>query len=351
MPDPVDQIQLEQSKMSFGEHLEELRRALWKSILALLLGASVGLTVGWSVVDYIQTPLRDQLEAYYGRLAIKKQVLRLEEMRDAGIAVPDDLEAAAQEIIDQGLVPKEIYVDPRDLQQSLNTEIRDPAAIAEPEVSADGLVRLRVYEPLSADQRLSLVGLSAQEPFLVYIKAAVVVGAVVASPLIFYFIWEFVAAGLYRNERKQIYLYLPISLALFLSGAALAFYGALGFVLKFLLWFNEQMGITPTLRISDWINFVLLLPLGFGISFQLPLIMLFLERVQIFTVKDYVEKWRVAVLVISILSMFLTPADPQSMILMAVPLVALYFGGILLCKYMPGAKKPSQTRPEVGTGS
>jgi sec-independent protein translocase protein TatC len=92
--------------------------------------------------------------------------------------------------------------------------------------------------------------------------------------------------------------------------------------------------------------------LGFGISFQLPLVMLFLERIGVFSIENYVSKWRLAVVVICMLSMFLTPADPGSMILMAVPLVFLYFGGILLCRYMPGhALEKRGASPEKTSGS
>jgi sec-independent protein translocase protein TatC len=111
-------------------------------------------------------------------------------------------------------------------------------------------------------------------------------------------------------------------------------------VLNFLFSFNRALGIDIEPRISEWLSFVLVLPLGFGISFQLPLVMLFLERIGIFGVQAYVAKWRAAILVIFILSMFLTPADPYSMFLMAVPLLILYFGGILLCKFMPRRRSP-----------
>jgi sec-independent protein translocase protein TatC len=84
----------------------------------------------------------------------------------------------------------------------------------------------------------------------------------------------------------------------------------------------------------------MLLPIGFGISFQLPLVMLFLERIGIMSVRTYIDKWRVSVLVIAILSMVLTPADPQSMILMFIPLTILYFGGIGLCHFWPKRKSP-----------
>jgi sec-independent protein translocase protein TatC len=100
------------------------------------------------------------------------------------------------------------------------------------------------------------------------------------------------------------------------------------------------MGIDPDPRISDWLTFVLILPLGFGIGFQLPLVMLFLERIGIFNVAAYVKHWRISVLVICVLSMILTPSDPYSMILMAVPLVCLYFLGIAMCRMMARRTTP-----------
>jgi Sec-independent protein secretion pathway component TatC len=68
--------------------------------------------------------------------------------------------------------------------------------------------------------------------------------------------------------------------------------------------------------------------------------MLFLERITIFSVKDYTSKWRMAVLVIFVISMILTPSDPYSMTLMAIPLTFLYFGGVLLCMFMPRQRSP-----------
>ena len=130
---------------------------------------------------------------------------------------------------------------------------------------------------------MRVVGLSVQEPFSVYIKAAFVVGAVLASPFMFYYLWNFVAVGLYPHEKKYVHMFLPISLGLFLAGVLLAFFFVFRFVLAFLFQFYEWMGIDPDPRITDWLSFVLILPLGFGISFQLPLVMLFLERIGVFS--------------------------------------------------------------------
>ena len=78
----------------------------------------------------------------------------------------------------------------------------------------------------------------------------------------------------------------------------------------------------------------------FGLSFQLPLVMLFLNRLGIVKVETFTKKWRMAVLIIFVTSMFLTPADPISMLMMAGPLTVLYFLGILLSKWMPRLRRP-----------
>jgi len=133
---------------------------------------------------------------------------------------------------------------------------------------------------------------------------------------------------------------MPFSLLLFASGVLLAFNYVFQPVLEFLFDFNLMLGLDPSPRISEWLSFVLFLPLGFGISFQLPLVMLFMQRIGIMTTSAYLSKWRIAILVICVISMLLTPADPMSMMLMAIPLTLLYFAGILLCVWMPRTKNP-----------
>jgi sec-independent protein translocase protein TatC len=167
-----------------------------------------------------------------------------------------------------------------------------------------------------------------------YMKVAIIGGLIIASPWVFYQLWLFVGAGLYPHERRYIYIYLPVSIGLFLGGAAFCFYVAMPVVLDFLLGYNRSLGFTPQIRISEWVSFVITLPLMFGLSFQLPVVMLFLERISIMSVETYRANRKIAVLVISIAAMVLTPTqEPGSMMLMFVPLVLLYEVGILMCSW------------------
>ena len=287
------------------------------------------------------------MEKYY----IQKSIDKLKEQFPDGVT--KDL---AEFVSRERYVFEEIYVEADQAERVLdfagNFEAPTPAPATEEEGAAAGskeeskniivygkslappgsvLVKTRVWRRIE----MLVKALSAHEVFMIWLKAAFISGLIMSSPWVFYQIWMFVAAGLYPHEKRYVHVFLPVSLLLFLAGAATAFFFVFEPVLDFLFSFNKAMNIDPDPRISEWISFVLFMPLGFGLSFQLPLVMLFLERIGLFSIAQYIEKWRIAMLVIFVLSMFLTPADPISMLLMACPLTILYFLGIAMCRWMP----------------
>ncbi len=244
------------------------------------------------------------------------------------------------------LLAEEVYIDPAVISHGVSAQGHQQGPAIKPYSKMDraGLIKVLLFRETAKDQRVKPISLGSSEGFSIYVKTALLFGAVISAPWIFYQLWSFVASGLYRHERYYVRVYLPFSVLLFLAGASLAFCFVFQPVLRFLLNFNDMLGINPDLRITEWLNFVLLVPLCFGISFQLPLVMLFLERIGVFTVKAYFSKWRIAVLAIALLSAMLAPSpDPYSMSLLAVPLTCLYFGGIYLCKYMPKRKSTFET--------
>ncbi len=349
-----DEDLFKDTTMTFGEHLEELRVCLFKAVLGLVIGFLLGLLVARPVVRAIKGPLEDALKAYYQTKAEEDLTDKLAELQHVGYPLPEDpdeLETLVEDLrLPDGTGLKDlkfdkVYVNPSELlyhlKQAHPEQFKDlPSATDDThqQFGAHTLVPIFLWHPIEEDVKVT--SLSAHEPFAIYIKAAFVVGLLLASPWIFFQIWSFVAAGLYPHEKRYIHVFLPFSLGLFLGGAALAFFFVFEPVLKFLFFFNDKLGIAQDIRISEWLGFVLILPLGFGIAFQLPLVMLFLERIGIFDVHVYLSRLRIAILLIFVLAMFLTPADPYSMLLMAIPLTILYFGGILLCKYMPRSRSP-----------
>ncbi|MCA9143048.1 MAG: twin-arginine translocase subunit TatC [Planctomycetaceae bacterium] len=327
----------EGTKMTFGEHLEELRVVLVRGLLGLTIGVLLGMLAANSVVKFVEGPLIVALEKHFGEVA-KEELHRVYPDK-----VPPELDTMATE---HGFIFEEIFIERSELAR-LGTAAAEPPADSDsvdletllkkelPAPTID-LVKTRIWRP----SRARLTTLSPHEAFMIWLKAGFVTGFILASPYIFFQIWMFVAAGLYPHEQRYVYVFLPFSLVLFLAGAALAFFFVFGPVLDFLFSFSRSMGIDPDLRISEVISFVLFMPLGFGVAFQLPLVMLLLNRIGIFSIEAYLEKWRIAILGIFVISMFLTPADPVSMLLMAVPLTALYFLGVGLCQWMPRGRNP-----------
>jgi len=348
MPEPREDDLFRESTMTFGEHLEELRACLFKAIAGLAVGFIVGLLVGGHVVGFIQRPLSRALTKYYQGQSVEQVQKELEKMKGSDRALPWSREQIEHLVLEKNLLAEEVYIDPdeilRELKSAYPSQYENIALPSHAERSADDIrdrfVRLFLWHPSGDDPRVRTKSLNAQEAFGVYIKASLLVGVLLSSPWLFYQIWHFVAAGLYSHERRYIHIYLPFSLGLFLVGAALAFFVVFEPVLNFLFSFNRSLGIDPDPRINEWLGFVLILPVGFGIGFQLPLVMLFLERIGVFTVHSYLSQWKVAILVIFVLGSILTPPDPYSMSLMAIPLTFLYFGGIFLCKLLPRKSSP-----------
>jgi sec-independent protein translocase protein TatC len=432
------------STMTFGEHLEELRSALFKALIGLVIGCGIGLYFGSSVVQFINQPLVEALETYYQKRAIEiaradmggsltpaqeaaiseqgmifdPMFIEPQEIADAVLrAFPDAnvqldvprfslsavdfpdltflktladeeegvaahlrelLPNEAKELLAKGaeenkltdaevkellaalnkaLSQRDFYVksifDDVDLRESVSTmlERRDeldgaglrelhwhllhdayPKLVKAPHPT---LVPVLFWRLVKNDPRTHPQSLGVQEGFMIWLKASFLTGFVIASPWIFYQLWMFVAAGLYPHEKRYVHIFLPFSLGLFLAGIYLALYWVFQPVLDFLFSNNAELGIDPDPRIGEWLSFFLILPLGFGVAFQLPLVMLFLERIGIFTVGSYLAKWKIAVMTIVILACVLTPADPVSFLFLGIPLLFLYFGGIGLCWAWP----------------
>jgi sec-independent protein translocase protein TatC len=177
----------------------------------------------------------------------------------------------------------------------------------------------------------ALVALGPMEPAVIFCGVALVTGLVLASPWVFYQVWAFIAAGLYRHERAFVYKFLPYSLGLFLGGVFLCFFAVVPLALHFLLEFDAWVGVKPMLSLGEWMGVATILPLVFGLCFQTPLIMLFLSRVGVFTADQYRAKRRLAILIIVIAAAVLTPGpDITSMVFLSIPMLLLYELGIVL---------------------
>ncbi|MEZ6124965.1 MAG: twin-arginine translocase subunit TatC [Planctomycetaceae bacterium] len=361
---PRNRDLFDDSTMSFGEHLEVLRVHVWRALVGLVIGVCIALFYGDQVIGVLRTPIDDALrranlpasENDLGGVDFGQFLKNFwtgeepppepEPEVEPGQLAEDELQVeislkSLKHIIEKA-APGTLREPPQESEsgsQSAATETSEEQTAE----ARDVVVPLVLKAPefaifrITADRANHAVTYKVEEAFMTYMKVSVVAGFVLASPWIFYQIWQFVAAGLYQHERRYIYIYLPMSIGLFAVGAVFCFIFVFPIVLDFLISFNKWLHVELQPRLSEYINLVLMLPVMFGISFQLPMIMLFIERIGVVTVKGYIENWRIAVLVIAVASMLLTPSDPSSMLLMMFPLIFLYFGGILLCQFRPGA--------------
>jgi sec-independent protein translocase protein TatC len=326
MPTDQDLFAEEQAMttMSFGEHIEELRVRLILALLGLFVGVIVvflpPMEIASRVMRTMQAPAKQALDAFYKKQYDEK-VKEAEKV--SARTVPLQATIAADEFarMIRGIFPQ--------LPEPAPEALKDKAITLPMQFDAAGVIREVQKSAVQIDQ--GLVSLGPLETIAIYFMVALVTGLVVASPWVFYQAWAFVAAGLYRHERAYVKKFLPFSLGLFLTGVFLCFFAVLPLTLNFLLQFNIYLGVPPMLRLSEWMSFATLLPLIFGLTFQTPLVMMVLERLNIFTVDDFRAKRKIAILIITIAAALLTPGqDPFSMVLLALPMILLYELGILL---------------------
>ena len=324
-PNDEDLFSEEQSMvtMSFGDHLEELRMRLLLAVIGLAVGMIIMLVppfnLGMHVMVKMQEPAQRALDRFYDESAARRKLAA--DAASAQIEFPTAKIPAAS-LFDQlrKLAPK-LELPDADAIKDQNIEL----PLMYPKSSFIQAVK-DTSEPKS-----SLITLSPLETVAIFLMVCLVAGLVSASPWVFYQIWAFIAAGLYAHERKYVYRFLPLAIILFLGGVALAFFVVLPITLDVLLQFNIWLGAEPTWRISDWMGFATILPLVFGLCFQTPMVMFFLERIGIFSVKQYREKRKFAILLIVAIAAILTP-DPTviSQLLLAGPMVLLYELGIIM---------------------
>lgn len=159
------------------------------------------------------------------------------------------------------------------------------------------------------------------------ISLSVYLGLVIASPWILYQIWLFVAPALYKHERSAITGFLFSTVFLFLAGIAFGYFVSLPYLLRFLISF--QGPVVPLISINEYFDLILMILLGLGLVFELPILIFFLSVFGIVTPKFLIKNFRYAILVIALLAAILTPTpDATTMLVFMAILVALYFVGV-----------------------
>ncbi len=179
----------------------------------------------------------------------------------------------------------------------------------------------------------SLVFTSPADPFLAFVKIGFFTGFLIALPIVLYQLWRFITPGLTSRERRLSIPFVLVSMMLFAAGTWFAFM-VLPRGLRFLFSFGGE-SLSPLLTVDRYLSFLMFLILAFGLSFELPLVLVFLTAGRFLTSAD-LRRWRRwALFGTAVFSAVATPTqDPYTMLLMWIPLYLLYEGAILVSRLM-----------------
>jgi sec-independent protein translocase protein TatC len=180
------------------------------------------------------------------------------------------------------------------------------------------------------------------EPLMVYLKVALYGGIFVAVPWVLYQLWQFIAPGLYRKEKKVVVPFLVSGTLLFYTGAAFCYWLIMPAAFPAMAAIASDASLSPVLTMNEQLSLVLGMLLGFGVVFELPVVIAFLSMIGVVHWTTLAKYRRIAVVVNVTVAAIITPTgDPLNLALMAVPMILFYEIGILLARVL-GKKRPAE---------
>ncbi len=183
--------------------------------------------------------------------------------------------------------------------------------------------------PFLGDSKLKY--LSPTDPFFITVKLALLLGLILASPVVIYQVWAFFSPALLPSERRAIVPSLYLGLLLFGAGIAMAYYVVIPMALQFAMGFQTE-SLEQSIVIGEYLAVVVRLLLAFGLVFELPVVILVLSLLGVVTPEFLATQRRYAIVIITIVSCLLTPGDIGSSFLMMLPLFLLYEFSIILSR-------------------
>jgi sec-independent protein translocase protein TatC len=198
-----------------------------------------------------------------------------------------------------------------------------------------------------APGNVQLIGTGVAEAFFTKLKVSFLAGVFLASPVIFYQIWRFVAPGLYEHEKRYARPFVAFATLFFVGGAWFCYELVFPTAFRFFVEQYATISLQPFLRISEYLSFASRMLLAFGVIFELPVFTFFFARIGLVTHRLMLGWLRYALVGVFIVAAILTPADVTSQMLMAGPLLVLYVISIGVA-YLFG-KRPSGNHSREGS--
>ena len=324
-------------QMSFLEHLDELRSRLIRSIVFVILAASVAWAFSDHIYNFLARPVQRALSEAQQQRRVPIEGLngQVSTVSLSSLKPGDKLRFTFPEATELGpaSIPAGTSVIARvdkDAQGNLGL-YTDEQLIAGNEVVPKD-VRLRdftkSYEK-ATDPNDKLIVTTVPETFALYVKVSLYTAIAISVPFLLYQIWGFVSPGLFPHERKYVWPFVFLSSTFFVLGAATAYAVIFPAAAKYLLGLGSDFRLL--LKADDYFDFIILLMLGMGLVSQMPAITYVLARIGVVTARWMVKVWRFAVVAILVIAAVLSPTgDIPNMLLFAMPMFVLYVVSILV---------------------
>lgn len=182
--------------------------------------------------------------------------------------------------------------------------------------------------------------------FFVPMKVTMLVAFVIALPVVLYQIWAFVAPGLYQHEKKLVVPLVSSSYTLFLCGMAFAYFVVFPTVFRVMAHYNAPLGAEMSTDIDHYLSFVLTMFIAFGMTFEVPIVVVLLAKLNLVTVKKLKEVRPYVIVGAFVVAAIVTPPDVFSQLILAVPLVVLYELGIIAARLLVTRQPDSEPQSE-----
>lgn len=198
--------------------------------------------------------------------------------------------------------------------------------------------------------------LAMMDAFMTDMRVAMAGGIFLALPVLFYQFWMFIAPGLYAREKRFVIPFVACSIFMFLLGAAFCYYVVLPWTIQWLLSYTQNTSGAATavvynLTLNDYIRDATKILVAFGAVFEFPLLIAFLASAEILTHRSLLRFWKISVVMIFIIAAFLTPPEPVSQLMMAFPMVGLFFMSVGIAYLIDKSKRKTRALATLETPS